>query len=163
MTKKKIVARCRNRGITYGPTRCPPLSSPPVPSCPLLLTCSQSSYTTLFSRSARHHDSQTRTSGTCPHLYEHCSKPPARYHFGDFQRCRHPQLNITLEHGDDDNDNTELPGLRDDEEKDMSNKLLALFSPRMRANLAPEIRGVWISESGEILHTTTDEQIVPFG
>src|SRR3954453_18953113 len=72
-------------------------------------------------------------------------------------------LNITLEHGDDDNDNGELPGLRDDEEKDMSNKLLALFSPRMRANLAPEIRGVWISESGEILHTTTDEQIVPFG
>jgi len=44
----------------------------------------------------------------------------------------------------------------------MSNKILALFSPRMRANLAPEIQGVWISESGEMLYTTTDEESIPF-
>ena len=65
-------------------------------------------------------------------------------------------LEVTLKHGDDFNEDL-------DDMDGMPDKILAIFPSRMMVNLAPEIWAVVVSESGEILHSTTDEQAVCFG
>ncbi|KAK0633796.1 hypothetical protein B0T14DRAFT_561342 [Immersiella caudata] len=72
-------------------------------------------------------------------------------------------LNLTLEHGDRGNESWNLTGLNDDKEMAMLEKLLATFSPGILANPAPEVRGITISETGEVLDTTDNERVVPFG